>query len=223
MFSRLKSDLSIVFDRDPAARSYWEIITTYPGVHAILFHRLAHRLWKLKLYWFGRAISHIGRFFTGIEIHPGAVIGQRFFIDHGMGVVIGETAVIGDDCTLYHGVTLGGTSWKQGKRHPTLENKVVVGAGAKILGPITIGSSAKIGSNAVVISDVPANATAIGIPARVVDSEKKKTSSFSPYAVSKDEDDPMLKTLQGLIAEVAEQKKQLDSIINKTTKPSTKK
>jgi len=174
MFSRLKSDLSIVFDRDPAARSYWEIITTYPGVHAILFHRLAHRLWKLKLYWFGRAISHIGRFFTGIEIHPGAVIGQRFFIDHGMGVVIGETAVIGDDCTLYHGVTLGGTSWKQGKRHPTLENKVVVGAGAKILGPITIGSSAKIGSNAVVISDVPANATAIGIPARVVDSEKKK-------------------------------------------------
>ncbi|MDA0731178.1 MAG: serine O-acetyltransferase [Proteobacteria bacterium] len=223
MFSRLKSDLSIVFDRDPAARSYWEIITTYPGVHAILFHRLAHRLWKLKLYWFGRAISHIGRFFTGIEIHPGAVIGQRFFIDHGMGVVIGETAVIGDDCTLYHGVTLGGTSWKQGKRHPTLENKVVVGAGAKILGPITIGSSAKIGSNAVVISDVPANATAIGIPARVVDSEKKKTSSFSPYAVSKDEDDPMLKTLQGLIAEVAEQKKQLDSLINKTTKPSTKK
>jgi serine O-acetyltransferase len=223
MFSRLKSDLSIVFDRDPAARSYWEIITTYPGVHAILFHRLAHRLWKLKLYWFGRAISHIGRFFTGIEIHPGAVIGQRFFIDHGMGVVIGETAVIGDDCTLYHGVTLGGTSWKQGKRHPTLENKVVVGAGAKILGPITIGSSAKIGSNAVVISDVPANATAIGIPARVVDSEKKKTSSFSPYAVSKDEDDPMLKTLKGLIAEVAEQKKQLDSLINKTTKPSTKK
>jgi len=207
MFSRLKSDLSIVFDRDPAARSYWEIITTYPGVHAILFHRLAHRLWKLKLYWFGRAISHIGRFFTGIEIHPGAVIGRRFFIDHGMGVVIGETAVIGDDCTLYHGVTLGGTSWKQGKRHPTLENKVVVGAGAKILGPITIGSSAKIGSNAVVISDVPANATAIGIPARVVDSEKKKTSSFSPYAVSKDEDDPMLKTLKGLIAEVAEQKK----------------
>jgi serine O-acetyltransferase len=223
MFSRLKSDLSIVFDRDPAARSYWEIITTYPGVHAILFHRLAHRLWKLKLYWFGRAISHIGRFFTGIEIHPGAVIGRRFFIDHGMGVVIGETAVIGDDCTLYHGVTLGGTSWKQGKRHPTLENKVVVGAGAKILGPITIGSSAKIGSNAVVISDVPANATAIGIPARVVDSEKKKTSSFSPYAVSKDEDDPMLKTLKGLIAEVAEQKKQLDSLINKTTKPSTKK
>ncbi|MBL6685517.1 MAG: serine O-acetyltransferase [Methylophilaceae bacterium] len=222
MFSRLKSDLSIVFDRDPAARSYWEIITTYPGVHAILFHRLAHRLWKLKLYWFGRAISHIGRFFTGIEIHPGAVIGQRFFIDHGMGVVIGETAVIGDDCTLYHGVTLGGTSWKQGKRHPTLENKVVVGAGAKILGPITIGSSAKIGSNAVVISDIPANATAIGIPARVVDNEKKKTSSFSPYAVSKDEDDPMLKTLQELMEKVEDQKKQLDSLLKKKTKPLAK-
>lgn len=222
MFSRLKSDLSIVFDRDPAARSYWEIITTYPGVHAILFHRLAHRLWKLKLYWFGRAISHIGRFFTGIEIHPGAVIGQRFFIDHGMGVVIGETAVIGDDCTLYHGVTLGGTSWKQGKRHPTLENKVVVGAGAKILGPITIGSSAKIGSNAVVISDIPANATAIGIPARVVDNEKKKTSSFSPYAVSKDEDDPMLKTLQELMEKVENQKKQLDSLLKKKTKPLAK-
>lgn len=222
MFSRLKSDLSIVFDRDPAARSYWEIITTYPGVHAILFHRLAHRLWKLKLYWFGRAISHIGRFFTGIEIHPGAEIGQRFFIDHGMGVVIGETAVIGDDCTLYHGVTLGGTSWKQGKRHPTLENKVVVGAGAKILGPITIGSSAKIGSNAVVISDIPANATAIGIPARVVDNEKKKTSSFSPYAVSKDEDDPMLKTLQELMEKVEDQKKQLDSLLKKKTKPLAK-
>jgi len=222
MFSRLKSDLSIVFDRDPAARSYWEIITTYPGVHAILFHRLAHRLWKLKLYWFGRAISHIGRFFTGIEIHPGAVIGQRFFIDHGMGVVIGETAVIGDDCTLYHGVTLGGTSWKQGKRHPTLENKVVVGAGAKILGPITIGSSAKIGSNAVVISDIPANATAIGIPARVVDNEKKKTSSFSPYAVSKDEDDPMLKTLQELMEKVEDQKKQLDSLLKKKTRPLAK-
>jgi len=215
MFSRLKSDLSIVFDRDPAARSYWEIITTYPGVHAILFHRLAHRLWKLKLYWFGRAISHIGRFFTGIEIHPGAVIGQRFFIDHGMGVVIGETAVIGDDCTLYHGVTLGGTSWKQGKRHPTLENKVVVGAGAKILGPITIGSSAKIGSNAVVISDVPANATAIGIPARVVDSEKKKTSSFSPYAVSKDEDDPMLKTLQGLSLRLQSKRNNLIALLIK--------
>ena len=151
MFSRLKSDLSIVFDRDPAARSYWEIITTYPGVHAILFHRLAHRLWKLKLYWFGRAISHIGRFFTGIEIHPGAVIGQRFFIDHGIGVVIGETATIGKNCTLYHGVTLGGTTWSQGKRHPTLGDNVVIGAGA------------------VVTKDISEEGTYLGIPAKKVE------------------------------------------------------
>ena len=138
MFERIKSDLSIVFDRDPAARSYLEILTAYPGVHAIIIHRLAHRVWKIKLYLLARLISHLGRIFTGIEIHPGALIGNRFFIDHGMGVVIGETAIIGDDCTIYHGVTLGGTSWKQGKRHPTLKNRVVVGAGAKILGPITI-------------------------------------------------------------------------------------
>ena len=222
MFSKIKSDLSIVFDRDPAARSYFEIITTYPGVHAILFHRLAHRLWKMKLYWFGRAISHIARFFTGIEIHPGAVIGQRFFIDHGMGVVIGETAIIGDDCTLYHGVTLGGTSWKQGKRHPTLENKVVVGAGAKILGPITIGVGAKIGSNAVVTKDVPANMTATGIPARVIDSDKKKTTSFSPYAVNKDENDPMAQSLQKLIEKVEAQEKEIERLSKKNKSPSTK-
>jgi serine O-acetyltransferase len=222
MFSKIKSDLSIVFDRDPAARSYFEIITTYPGVHAILFHRLAHRLWKMKLYWFGRAISHIARFFTGIEIHPGALIGQRFFIDHGMGVVIGETAIIGDDCTLYHGVTLGGTSWKQGKRHPTLENKVVVGAGAKILGPITIGVGAKIGSNAVVTKDVPANMTATGIPARVIDSDKKKTTSFSPYAVNKDENDPMAQSLQKLIEKVEAQEKEIERLSKKNKSPSTK-
>jgi serine O-acetyltransferase len=222
MFSKIKSDLSIVFDRDPAARSYFEIITTYPGVHAILFHRLAHRLWKMKLYWFGRAISHIARFFTGIEIHPGAVIGQRFFIDHGMGVVIGETAIIGDDCTLYHGVTLGGTSWKQGKRHPTLENKVVVGAGAKILGPITIGVGAKIGSNAVVTKDVPANMTATGIPARVIDGDNKKTTSFSPYAVNKDDNDPMAQSLQKLIEKVEAQEKEIERLSKKNKSPSTK-
>ena len=222
MFSKIKSDLSIVFDRDPAARSYFEIITTYPGVQAILFHRLAHRLWKMKLFWFGRAISHIARFFTGIEIHPGAVIGQRFFIDHGMGVVIGETAIIGDDCTLYHGVTLGGTSWKQGKRHPTLENKVVVGAGAKILGPITIGVGAKIGSNAVVTKDVPANMTATGIPARVIDGDKKKTTSFSPYAVNKDDNDPMAQSLQKLIEKVEAQEKEIERLSKKNKSPSTK-
>jgi serine O-acetyltransferase len=176
----------------------------------------------MKLYWFGRAVSHIARFFTGIEIHPGAVIGQRFFIDHGMGVVIGETAIIGDDCTLYHGVTLGGTSWKQGKRHPTLENKVVVGAGAKILGPITIGVGAKIGSNAVVTKDVPANMTATGIPARVIDGDKKKTTSFSPYAVNKDDNDPMAQSLQKLIEKVEAQEKEIERLSKKNKSPSTK-
>ena len=202
MFEKIKSDLSIVFDRDPAARSYLEIITTYPGVHAILFHRLAHFFWRIKLYWVARVTSYLSRIITGIEIHPGAIIGHRFFIDHGMGVVIGETAIIGDDCTIYHGVTLGGTSWKQGKRHPTLEDKVVIGAGAKILGPITIGSGAKIGSNAVVVKDIPKNATAVGIPARLVDDKAQKTSSFSPYAVGKDEDDPMVQSIQELIKKI---------------------
>ena len=202
MFEKIKSDLSIVFDRDPAARSYLEIITTYPGVHAILFHRLAHLFWQIKLYWVARVTSYLSRIITGIEIHPGAIIGRRFFIDHGMGVVIGETAIIGDDCTIYHGVTLGGTSWKQGKRHPTLEDKVVIGAGAKILGPITIGSGAKIGSNAVVVKDIPKNATAVGIPARLVDDKAQKTSSFSPYAVGKDEDDPMVQSIQELIKKI---------------------
>jgi serine O-acetyltransferase len=202
MFEKIKSDLSIVFDRDPAARSYLEIITTYPGVHAILFHRLAHFFWRIKLYWVARVTSYLSRIITGIEIHPGAIIGRRFFIDHGMGVVIGETAIIGDDCTVYHGVTLGGTSWKQGKRHPTLEDKVVIGAGAKILGPITIGSGAKIGSNAVVVKDIPKNATAVGIPARLVDDSAQKTNSFSPYAVGKDEDDPMVQSIQELIKKI---------------------
>ena len=150
MFGRLKEEIAVVFDRDPAARNTWEVITCYPGFHALLFHRFAHWLWEIGLMWLARLTSHLGRWLTGIEIHPGATIGQRFFIDHGMGVVIGETAEIGDDCTLYHGVTLGGTSWNKGKRHPTLGNGVVIGAGAKILGPITIGAAAKIGSNAVV-------------------------------------------------------------------------
>jgi len=202
MFEKIKSDLSIVFDRDPAARSYLEIITTYPGVHAILFHRLSHFFWRMKLYWVARVASYLARIITGIEIHPGAIIGRRFFIDHGMGVVIGETAIIGDDCTIYHGVTLGGTSWKQGKRHPTLEDKVVIGAGAKILGPITIGSGAKIGSNAVVVKDIPKNATAVGIPARLVDENTQQTNSFSPYAVGKDEDDPMVQSIQKLIKKI---------------------
>ena len=214
MLKKIKEDLSIVFERDPAARSYLEILTTYPGVHAILFHRIAHRIWKIKLFWLGRLISHISRFLTGIEIHPGAVIGSRFFIDHGMGVVIGETSVIGDDCTIYHGVTLGGTSWKQGKRHPTLENKVVVGAGAKILGPITICSGAKIGSNAVVIKDIPKNVVAVGIPARIVQDTENKANAFRPYAVGKDEADPMIKSIQSLIKQVNKQEKMIVDLEN---------
>lgn len=206
MFAKLREDLGVVFERDPAARSVWEILTTYPGVHALLAHRLSSRLWRWKLKWLARFTAHIARWFTGVEIHPGARIGRRVFIDHGMGVVIGETAEINDDCTLYHGVTLGGTAWKQGKRHPTLKRGVVVGAGAKILGPITIGEGAKIGSNAVVVKDVPAGATAVGIPARILDNEKEKARAqtaeklgFSAYAISEDMNDPIAKAIHGLL------------------------
>jgi serine O-acetyltransferase len=164
----LRAYIQSVFRRDPAAHSVLEVLTTYPGVHALLMHRIAHRLWRWRLRWIARLWSQLSRFLTGIEIHPGAKIGQRFFIDHGMGVVIGETAEIGDDCTLYHGVTLGGTTWRKEKRHPTLGNNVVVGAGAKILGPIRIGDNARVGSNSVVVKDVPDNATVIGIPAHIV-------------------------------------------------------
>jgi len=216
MFDHLKEDISIVFERDPAARTHFEILTTYPGVHALIIHRFSHWLWKIRLYWLGRFFSHIGRWLTGIEIHPGATIGHRVFIDHGMGVVIGETAVIGDDCTLYHGVTLGGTSWNKGKRHPTLEQGVVIGAGAKVLGPITIGKNAKIGSNAVVVKDVPENATAVGIPARILEEEKAKheaqKAKFSAYALGGDDDDPVTKTLHGLVEHVAKQDSELASL-----------
>ncbi|MDP1595983.1 MAG: serine O-acetyltransferase [Methylotenera sp.] len=212
MFDHIKEDISIVFERDPAARTHIEILTTYPGVHALLMHRLSHWLWKANFFWLGRFLSHIGRWLTGIEIHPGATIGRRVFIDHGMGVVIGETAVIGDDCTLYHGVTLGGTSWNKGKRHPTLEAGVVIGAGAKVLGPITIGENAKIGSNAVVVKDVPANATAVGIPARILEEEKSKQREataqkigFAAYAVGNDENDPMIKAIHSLLDHAAKQ------------------
>ena len=204
MFQTIKEDINSVFARDPAARSVFEVLTCYPGLHARIIHRIAHRLWRANFKWLARFVSHIGRFFTGIEIHPGATIGRRFFIDHGMGVVIGETAEIGDDVTLYHGVTLGGTSWKEGKRHPTLGKGVVVGAGAKILGPITIGDDAKIGSNAVVVKDVPAGATAAGIPARILDDEKKrdeekKIAGFNAYGISNDQNDPLAKAIHGLI------------------------
>jgi len=175
MFSHLKEDLKAVFDRDPAVRSVFEIVLCYPGFHAMLFYRLSHKLWTNKFYLLGRFVSHLGRFFTGIEIHPGAKIGYGFFIDHGMGVVIGETAEIGDNCTLYHQVTLGGTSWAKEKRHPTLGDNVVIGSGAKILGPFKVGDNAKIGSNSVVVKEVPNNATVVGVPGRIVASVEKHT------------------------------------------------
>ncbi|MSQ80908.1 MAG: serine O-acetyltransferase [Candidatus Methylopumilus sp.] len=219
MFKKIREDIAIVFERDPAARSTLEVLTTYPGVHALLIHRLAHAFWQIKLYWLGRVISHIGRWLTGVEIHPGATIGRRVFIDHGMGVVIGETAVIEDDCTLYHGVTLGGTSWNKGKRHPTLKQGVVIGAGAKILGPITIGRGAKIGSNAVVVKDVPAKATAVGIPARIVDEDHKvkqksvaKEPVFNAYAVGRDEPDPIHKNLDTLLQAIKKQNQTIERL-----------
>jgi serine O-acetyltransferase len=167
MFTRLRKDMQAVFVRDPAARSRLEILTAYPGLHAIWFYRVSHWLWLHGLFWLGRFMSHTGRMLTGIEIHPGASIGPGFFIDHGMGVVVGETAEIGTNVTLYHGVTLGGTSWNKGKRHPTLENDVVVGAGAKILGPITIGARTRVGANSVVVKNVPPDSVVVGIPGRV--------------------------------------------------------
>jgi serine O-acetyltransferase len=212
MFARLKEEIAVVFDRDPAARNTWEVITCYPGFHALLFHRLAHWLWEVGLMWLARLTSHLGRWLTGIEIHPGARIGRRFFIDHGMGVVIGETAEIGDDCTLYHGVTLGGTSWNKGKRHPTLGNGVVIGAGAKILGPITIGAGAKVGSNAVVVKDVPPGATAIGIPARVV-VDRGGNGRFAAYAVPKDMSDPMAQAIHALIDHSVDTDQRIDHIL----------
>lgn len=199
MFRAIKEDVLSVFDRDPAARSVFEVLTCYPGIHARLLHRISHVLWRGGLKWPARFLAHVARGLTGIEIHPGATIGRRFFIDHGMGVVIGETAEIGDDVTLYHGVTLGGTSWKEGKRHPTLGNGVVVGAGAKILGPIHIGEGVKIGSNAVVVKDVPAGATAAGIPARILDEAKKVAGGFNAYGIGNDQNDPLSKAIHGLL------------------------
>ena len=199
MFGRIREDIRCVFERDPAARTVWEVITCYPGFHALQLHRVSHALWTWKLRWLARFLSHVTRFLTGIEIHPGARMGRRVFIDHGMGVVIGETAEVGDDCTLYHGVTLGGVSWNQGKRHPTLGNRVVVGAGAKILGPFTVGDGAKVGSNSVVVKPVPAGATVVGIPARVVEhGAEVARAAFDAYAVSADLDDPLNKALLSL-------------------------
>src|SRR5213593_4165160 len=207
MFDRLREDIAVVFERDPAARSRWEVLTCYPGLHALVWHRVVtNPLWTAGFRWLARWLSHWGRWLTGIEIHPGATIGRRVFIDHGMGIVIGETAEIGDDCTLYHGVTLGGTSWNHGKRHPTLGRGVVIGAGAKVLGPILVGDGAKIGSNAVVVRDVPPGATAVGIPARILDQEMAERRErvaakigFNAYAISADMNDPMVQAVHKLL------------------------
>lgn len=222
MFARVRENIRVVFDRDPAARSTWEVITCYPGFHALTLHIVSHGLWKRNWKWLARFVSHVTRFLTGIEIHPGATIGQRVFIDHGMGIVIGETAEIGDDCTLYHGVTLGGTSWKAGKRHPTLGRGVIIGAGAKVLGPITLHDGAKVGSNAVVVKDVPAGATAVGIPARIIDTEqeqarveKAQSLGFSAYGISSDMNDPVVKAIHGMLDHSVNTDRRIEQILNR--------
>ena len=214
ILGKFREDLSVVFQRDPAARNYFEILTTYPGVHALILHRLAHFLWSIKLKLIARIFSHLARILTGIEIHPGAQIGRRFFIDHGMGVVIGETSIIGDDCTLYHGVTLGGTSWKKGKRHPTLRDNVVIGAGAKVLGPITLGNNSKVGSNAVVVTDIPNDSTAVGISAKIIESGEK-LKKFSAYAVEKNSQDPVLQSIDEILKTLEKQQKEIKALKKK--------
>ena len=201
MFKKLRGDIACILERDPAARTAWEVLTCYPGLHAIYIHKLAHGFWRNRLHWLGRFTSHIGRWLTGIEIHPGAKIGSCVFIDHGLGVVIGETAEVGDGCTIYQGVTLGGTSLYKGeKRHPTLASGVVVGAGAKVLGGFIVGAGARIGSNAVVVKAVPAGATVVGIPGRIVeDPNARNAERFSAYAVVQDQDDPQSKAIQQLV------------------------
>lgn len=212
MFNAVREDIRCILEHDPAARSVFEVLTCYPGLHARLVHRVSHRLWQWRLHWLARFLSHLARACTGIEIHPGATIGRRFFIDHGMGVVIGETAEIGDDVTLYQGVTLGGTSLSGGKRHPTLEDGVIVGAGAKVLGAITLGAGAKVGSNAVVVKDVPPGATAVGIPARLVQPGRDGdgaaprapgADAFSAYGVGAGMNDPLVRAVHELLDHMA--------------------
>ena len=213
MFETIKEDIKVVFERDPASRSALETLIASPGFHAILLHRLNHWLWTKNLYLLARFSAHLSRFLTGVEIHPGANLGRRFFIDHGMGIVIGETSEIGDDCSIYHGVTLGGTTWQKGKRHPTLKDGVIIGAGAKVLGPITLGANARIGSNAVVVKDVPDDATVVGIPGRVIVRESRaeeklkkaqreamaRKIGFDAYGGSQDMPDPVQNTIDALL------------------------
>jgi serine O-acetyltransferase len=216
MFARLRSDIQCILDRDPAARSRWEVLTCYPGLHALVMHRFAHGCWNLGLHWLGRFVSHLSRWLTGIEIHPAARIGERVFFDHAMGVVVGETAEIGDGCTIYQGVTLGGTSlYKGAKRHPTLGRDVVIGAGAKVLGGFTVGDGAKVGSNAVVTKPVPPGATAVGNPARIIlpeDNARREEAAsrlgFSAYGVTQN-DDPLSQAMRGLIDNASTQEQQI--------------
>ena len=219
MFSRIRSDIECILERDPAARTRWEVLTCYPGLHAVVLHRLAHWCWQHGFKWLGRFTSHIARFLTGIEIHPGARIGERVFFDHAMGVVVGETAEIGDGCTIYQGVTLGGTSLYKGvKRHPTLGRNVVVGAGAQVLGGFTVGDGAKVGSNAVVTKPVPAGATAVGNPARIIQAEldvkREEAASkmgFSAYGVTQN-NDPLSQAMRGLIDNASTQEHQISML-----------
>jgi serine O-acetyltransferase len=221
MFARLREDIAVVFERDPAARSTWEVLTCYPGLHALVWHRaVTNPLWRAGMRWLARWLAHLSRWLTGIEIHPGATLGRRVFIDHGMGIVVGETAVVGDDCTLYHGVTLGGTSWNKGKRHPTLARGVVIGAGAKVLGPVLVGDGAKIGSNAVVVRDVPPGATAVGIPARIVtveDQQRREAQAsrigFSAYAIAADMNDPMVQAIHQLLDHAAATEERMNKLV----------
>ena len=222
---RIIEDVRSVFARDPAARNVFEILTCYSGVQAVILYRLTHFLWRYKLRWLARFISTLARWITGIEIHPGAVIGRRFFIDHGMGVVIGETAIIGDDCMLYHGVTLGGTTWDKVKRHPTLKNGVVIGAGAKILGPITLGNNVRVGSNSVVVRSIDDNETVVGIPGRIVRQKAEDEDSFDSYAAKASgiSNDPTLQAVNSLIDRLSEMEKQLEKVSSKKPTKSVEK
>jgi serine O-acetyltransferase len=210
MFSRLREDIACIRERDPAARSAFEVLTCYPGLHAVIWHRWANVAWRHGFKWLGRFLSHLGRMLTGIEIHPGATIGRRVFIDHGMGVVVGETAEIGDDCTIYQGVTLGGTSLTRGaKRHPTLGKGVIVGANSQVLGGFTVGDGARVGSGAVVMKPVPPGATAVGNPARIIlanaEAQREQAAAkmgFSAYGVTNG-DDPVSQAMKGLIDNAA--------------------
>jgi len=211
---KITEDIRSVFNRDPAARNVFEILTCYSGVQAVIIYRFTHLLWQYKLHWIARFISTLARWITGIEIHPGAVIGRRFFIDHGMGVVIGETAEIGDDCMMYHGVTLGGTSWDKVKRHPTLKDGVIIGAGAKILGPITLGRNVRVGSNSVVVKSIDDNSTVVGIPGRVLKNKVSDDDQFDSYAASTSSsaNDPTVQAVNSIIERLAEIDEQISNL-----------